>query len=195
MTPGLHEIASSFLIGIGTYLLLRAFFSLAELFSCGYAPRYLRFEWTPQIRCPRAFAKLIVWGTDACAMLLAFAVLTVYDCGILGGVMRLPHLASLLVGFVLAFVIYRRLLKRILSRIFSMALELLLLPIGVTLYPFRILFSAILKLCCRLVLLCRRKCAKMRENKAIKRYTESQVDLASAAFLPNDVREGRYRVA
>ena len=149
----------------------------------------------PRLRCPRALAKIATWGTDLFAMLLVFAVLTVYDCGILGGIMRLPHLVTALVGFFFALSVYRKFLHVILSRILVIALELLLLPIGLSFYPFRIAFSVILSLCRRLVLLCRKKCAKIRENKEIKRYTENQIRLASEAFLPGDANSGSFRVA
>ena len=81
-------------------------------------------------------------------------------------------------------------MKKAVSLTLSLAFEVLVYPIGIAIYPLRVLFFAISRLSRGFLLLCRRKYAKMRDGKVIKRYTSDQIVLASVAFLPSEVREG-----
>ncbi len=183
----LRELATSLLLGAIGYAILLLFFSLAALLRNGYAPRYLKLSCMPRLRCPRPLGAFASFGADLLAVLLVFGLLTVYDFGVLGGMMGLPHVGCFLLGFICVRRIYGRFSVRIVSPLLSIALELLLLPVGLILYPIRLLLSKIFRLLCRILLICRGKCAKLKAKRAIRRYTAGQLGLAQGAFLPHDL--------
>ena len=193
MTPMLDEILSVAAIGALCFALTQVMLSAAKLLCVGYAPKYLKLSCMPHVKLPRTVSKSVSWIIDFLATVLVCLILTVYDCGVLGGVMRFPHFAVFLMGYAFATVVYRRLLGKALSCVFSVALELLLLPIGLISYPFRLLFAAFFAICRRLVLRCVGKYAKMKEKRTIRRYTALQLGFAETAFLPKDAGDGRQR--
>lgn len=186
MMPKLRDLGVSFLLGAPAYVFFCMTFSLAALLVNGYAPKYLKLRVMPQFRFPKALAAAVGWLLDLCAVLFASLMLILYDCGVLGGGMRLQHFFCFLLGVLFVRFIEKRFLRKILSPVLALAFEAALLLFGIFVYPIQAAFSLVFWFYRRFLLICHKKYDKIRENRSIKRYTERQISLAKEAFLPHD---------
>ena len=187
MTPNITELFTACILGVLGFSILQTVITSGRLIAYGYRARYLSRGLLPQVRCPKPIRVLISFCGDLLAILLVFVLLTVYDCGVLGGRLRLVHLVCFAGGLIAARLAYRRFLRPCLSRILATATELLLLPLCLLLYPIRVLVRMICALCLRLLLLCRRKYVKIKRDQAIRRFTAYQLSMARVAFLPTEL--------
>ena len=181
--PSLGELIGSVQLGIIEFLIVYILLSIRVTVDLGYLPHIFYRKRTRILFCPRWCVRLFGYCLDAMAIFSAFTVLTLYDCGVLSGKMRLPHLFFSFLGGVLCYILLRKVLFRPLSFVFCLCFEILLLIYDVALYPFRLLFRLVFRLLRHLLLLWRKKCDKIKTIKKIKRFTQNQLQLAGSAFL------------
>ena len=183
MMPSLGELFGSVQLGVIEFLIVYILLSIRAMVERGYLPHIFYCKRKRILFHPRWCVRLLVFCLDALAMFSAFTLLTLYDCGVLGGKMRLPHLIFSSLGGVLSYILFRKALLRPISFIFCAFFEIWLLVFDMALYPFRLLFRLVFRLLFRLLLLWRKKYDKMKTIKKIKRFTQNQLKLAGGAFL------------
>jgi hypothetical protein len=159
-------------------------FAIRHILQKGYMPHILRRHPVSEFRCPKWFSIILSFLIDVLSILSFFVLLTLFDCGELGGSGRLPHLACMILGSFFGHIVYKRMLFRPLSWGFGVALELALLVAFFLLWPFRFLFWAIFRLLSHFLLIWRHSYDKILKKKEMKRFIKAQLREAAYGFLP-----------
>ena len=170
----------------GVLALLWCLFSYPlRILTDGYRSRRLFGSLPPvQLRGMRRGGAVLRCLYDFFAAVFCAAVIAIYDCGYLGGGLRLHHAVLALLGAVIVRLSYRHIWGRILNTVFSLVLDLLLYTLFFLCMPIRVLFGAICRLFSRLLLICREKRAKIKENRVAVRYRRKELARAETAYLP-----------
>lgn len=167
-----------------------------RILTDGYQSRSLFGRFRPVVfGGMRRGGAIFRFAFDFFAALFAATVTVIYDCGYLGGGLRLHHVVLMLFGWALVRFSYRHLIGRFFELVFSFLLDLLLYALRIVCLPLRLLFGAICRFFYKTVLICREKHGKIKEKRIAVRYRRRELARAETAYLPRSVfgAEGRSK--
>ncbi len=174
------------ILGGGLALLLLMLSYPIRILAGGYRSRSLFGRYRPiAFRGLRRSGAAVGFLFDFFAAVFCALVIVVYDCGYLGGGLRLHHVALALLGAAFVRFIYRLFLGRVLEGALSLVLDLLLYTLFLLSLPLRLLFGAICRFFYHTLLICRQKHDKIKENRIATRYRRRELARAETAYLPH----------
>ena len=171
----------------GIFALLWCLFSYPlRVLTDGYRSRRLFGKLRPlRFRGIRRGGAVLCFLFDFLAAVFCAAVVVIYDCGYLGGSLRLHHVLLALLGASIARLSYRHFLGHILELTFSLLLDLFLYALFFLSMPIRLFFGVICRLFYRLLLIYKEKRDKIKEKRAAVRYRRKELARAKTAYLPH----------
>ena len=175
------------LLGASLALVLCMLAYPIRILSDGCEPIRLLKNRKIKIGRSRKLGALLGFIYDFLAVVFCAVVTVVYDCGYLGGALRLHHLSLAVLGAFLARFLYTHLLGDPYEKAFRLFVALILSLLCLLTMPIRRALGAFSRFLRRMLLIYKKKHDKIKADRAAARYLKRELAGAETAFLDPSV--------